>query len=860
MSDVSVDLWEEWIAYASNPDHSPPPPDLASIPHSQFYYHLAGKVLEEAWKNKALFSCLDPQQGIVDLQFGLTLGIGEICKQVMSEVGSIERAFFEYPQLIEQMEKLRVKWEKALFDFLARYAQDSSLIIDTFFMGKDPGLIVEGLAPFAWFFQDRRAILHFSNGQRLLYKNRPLYAEKLYSQFLSQLNKEGLKPDLKGCEIISKESYGWQEFIVHLPVANQEEVQLYYKRLGALLRIWELLCLSDCGRNNIIANGAYPVLIDGETFFSFYIPSEMGSWDQFRTMEGGVMSHGALPRGQYYPEKKGLALNPGAFYLGEKSVFHFSYLWGELCYKDEGTYIPFDENGSLYKAQDFADFILDGYTQTYRWLQQRAYLFLDNPIIRTMSSQPTRRIVRDMFSYNVLYEKMHAPLYFRTKNLNVDLGNFIKNEEPEKMLFILEQEHESLEKEISPVFYEKGDTINLEGHDCQKRAFGSCKKPWERMEELIEKSSEEDLRLQQKMIKFAFYCPTVAEKMNAWHPYCKTNFTAESIATFIEDSAIANPAGNWTWFTLAMGYHHDHWVYSRAGNLLGSGSLGIALFFAALAKTTNSPHWWSAFEKTMKSVIPTFRILGQNMMTLVDKGYSLGAWQGLLGIIYGTHIISEFSSDETLQVIILHFLKNIPYELIEEMEDLSLDSGIAGIGVILHKLKDKYNLDPHLDKIALRLRKKLKEEERPWKHGLQGPYGLLYALSILSPTPIEIDQKQVRESFPLQEALTPQDLTIGTGLAGTALALLATGIELEEELKSALLARLMEPKCVAADGLISGNAGRSLAIYRLTKGQVKFPLTLDFLKLPIFGFAHGMAGVGYTLLQLEGSDLPDIIF
>lgn len=117
------------------------------------------------------------------------------------------------------------------------------------------------------------AIVTFSNKSTIIYKPRNLSIDKHFGELINYINKS-LNIDLISPQVILREDYGWAEYIDYKECNSEIEVQQYYFRIGCLLSILYTLEATDFHYENIVCNGAFPVLIDLESFFSPYNPME----------------------------------------------------------------------------------------------------------------------------------------------------------------------------------------------------------------------------------------------------------------------------------------------------------------------------------------------------------------------------------------------------------------------------------------------------------------------------------------------------------------------------------------------------------------------------------------------------------
>ena len=84
-------------------------------------------------------------------------------------------------------------------------------------------------------------------------------------ELLGWINHHAKLPPLRTLQVLDRGAYGWVEEIEPGPCRHQREVEAYYYRAGMLVCLIYALEGSDCHKENLIAAGEHPVLIDHET-------------------------------------------------------------------------------------------------------------------------------------------------------------------------------------------------------------------------------------------------------------------------------------------------------------------------------------------------------------------------------------------------------------------------------------------------------------------------------------------------------------------------------------------------------------------------------------------------------------------
>jgi lantibiotic modifying enzyme len=105
-------------------------------------------------------------------------------------------------------------------------------------------------------------LIEFNGGRRVVYKPRPGTSEAAWFSFLAWMNRNGFRPRLRVPRILPRNGYCWMEYVETAPCQNKAAVRRFYERLGGLIAAAYLMKAVDCHRQNVIAAGEHPVLVD----------------------------------------------------------------------------------------------------------------------------------------------------------------------------------------------------------------------------------------------------------------------------------------------------------------------------------------------------------------------------------------------------------------------------------------------------------------------------------------------------------------------------------------------------------------------------------------------------------------------
>jgi type 2 lantibiotic biosynthesis protein LanM len=261
--------------------------------------------------------------------------------------------------------------------------------------------------------------LTFASGLSLIHKPRDVGLEEDFSRLLTWLNERGAPETLQGTRVINRQTHGWAEWIDHLPCGDTAEAHQYFQRAGAMLCLIYALEGTDFHSQNIIANGAHPVLIDVETLLS---PRIIAAVDQ--DSAPSVLWTGFLP---VWDRGKDPAVAYDISGLGgieDQEMSAGVHKWEHIntnrmrvsrqaarTGRNQNTVIL---NGQALQASDYVDDVVDGFRRMCDFLidQRTALLAVGGPL-RPLAGRPVRFLFRATRVYDVLHNKLLDPRYLR---------------------------------------------------------------------------------------------------------------------------------------------------------------------------------------------------------------------------------------------------------------------------------------------------------------------------------------------------------------------------------------------------------------------------------------------------------------
>ncbi len=174
-------------------------------------------------------------------------------------------------QSVNETQNLR----KIQEDIIRQYVKNSVTLLQNF---ASIGYDVKNIASISFGAGDTHrggksvAIITLKDSRKLVYKPRNINIDVQFAKLFEVVEKD-LAMGFKTARIIAKgEEFGFFEYIPYEECQDDDEVNLYYRRLGGILCLLYVLDATDFHYENIISKGGYPYLIDLESFFHPYFP------------------------------------------------------------------------------------------------------------------------------------------------------------------------------------------------------------------------------------------------------------------------------------------------------------------------------------------------------------------------------------------------------------------------------------------------------------------------------------------------------------------------------------------------------------------------------------------------------------
>ena len=245
--------------------------------------------------------------------------------------------FKKFPVLARLWCQLICQWRKHVRDVLVRFAADRRALSRTFFSAP-LGRIVNVQFGLSDRHNSGRTVarLQFEAGS-IIYKPRSGSGESEWFSLLNWMNRK-FQPRLRAARVLPRKDYCWMENIESASCTTEAAARRFYQRMGGIIAAAHLLKAVDCHRDNLIASGEHPVLVDADALW------HVSSFSK-------TQSHSdVLHRTGFFPTANPLSLQSRSSALGSGRI---------------GSHLP-RLGDELLKAADYQREIVGGFAKAWR--------------------------------------------------------------------------------------------------------------------------------------------------------------------------------------------------------------------------------------------------------------------------------------------------------------------------------------------------------------------------------------------------------------------------------------------------------------------------------------------------------------
>lgn len=171
--------------------------------------------------------------------------------------------FKKFPVLASLWCQIISQWCNYVMEVLLRLTVDRRALSRAFFSGRPIAGVLDlhcGLSD--WHNSGRTVARLQCEAGSIIYKPRSGAGEWEWFSLLESMNKRSFRPKLRAAQVLRRKGYCWMEYMEPVSCESQAAARRFYERIGGMIAAAHLLKLVDCHRDNLIAAGEHPVLVD----------------------------------------------------------------------------------------------------------------------------------------------------------------------------------------------------------------------------------------------------------------------------------------------------------------------------------------------------------------------------------------------------------------------------------------------------------------------------------------------------------------------------------------------------------------------------------------------------------------------
>lgn len=616
--------------------------------------------------------------------------------------GGWETLLEEYPVLARRMGTVIEEYLEFVEEFYLRFTDKKEFLAKEFFGGKPVGRIARLEGEISDLHQDGRCVLvlAFEDDRKLVYKPRSLEIDVNWERFLKSFP-EAAK-HIKAPHAVDFGHYGFVEHIKHEPCAGIEEVKAYFSNAGALMALLHALGGNDFHRENIIAAGPLPVIIDTETLMiPVARPFEQGGKDKEEDRPAKPETLAEMLESSI----NGLGMLPLNRASEGKGFDDFGALTGT---DDKCDNLPvFD--GKKCSAARFSDQVEEGFRQMYRQiLNNRERLLKGSDGIRLFAGCKFRMLIRTSQVYANVIQHIHRSMFLKdgfeyslqTERMVNAFLYTAKEEIIPGLLKVFKSEKAALENGNIPIFYsEPGGEGILDHRELLYPNYFS-RNALEKAEDSLRNMDEAGLAIQLQIIKRSL----AAAELGDIHTAAAVNGQkkpderpkkpvtseelireAETIFRDVMDDRIKAPNGDYSWLTAQYDIKLGGSSMGLMSPALYDGMLGIAVFAGALYRVTGNP----VYKETADYCADKISEVMEEMIPVLERYQApLGYGSGVGGYLAGLELTAEYTGSEKAAETAEKLLSNISENCIKNDGWLDVLGGVSGLAMVLARRKN----------------------------------------------------------------------------------------------------------------------------------------------------------------------------
>ncbi|PVZ14564.1 type 2 lanthipeptide synthetase LanM [Actinomycetospora cinnamomea] len=592
----------------------------------------------------------------------------------------------------------------------------------------------------------RVVVVRFSDGLRAVHKPRSVALEAALQDVVRAMAAAGAPATPAVLRILDRGEHGWVEFVEHRPCEGPDASGRYGREAGALLCVAHLLDLVDGHHENVIADGASPVLVDAEALLHHRVPEELPS-STASAVDSAWLAHSRSPA-------RTTLLPTWQLDLDGESAFDIGGFSGDGAARTDGSrlrwrapntdamaLVPGPSRGrpthNLPRRADGTTMtpdpgeLLAGFAATYRFLlAHREDLLGPTGPLAALRGAHTRIIVRP----TEIYGRVLGLLSRSSRRLadGVDAGLVAEVlARPQLAMFtrplpgpVLESERRALARLDVPVFSAPVDGTTLCGEDGLEVPGWFPRSSWDLLTERVAAMSEAALGDHLDFLLAALSAGSARvrardgeEESGSPTPSCAPTADPGELDTLGEATALVETLlrdavhgadGTITWVAPQLLGRSGRLQLGPLGPGLYDGAAGLAVFLAAHHRVTGDDRsavaaagCWATVREQLAHVPAGRRI----------EGLGAGLGDGVGSLLYAGVLVADLLGEDLPRRDAVALAGDLSEDELADLRAHDLLGGTAGLLtglLVLHRRRE----DPHVRRLAEACGRRLLEERR----------------------------------------------------------------------------------------------------------------------------------------------------
>jgi type 2 lantibiotic biosynthesis protein LanM len=687
--------------------------------------------------------------------------------------GGLRQLFEQKPVLLRLIAVLTRQWIDATREFVDRLTADLPAIRRELTGAPSGAKLVEITSGVSDPHNAGRTVMivQFADGARVVYKPKDLRLDVAWRELVERLNSAGAPIALKTARTLSRNGYGWTEFIEHAGCADAQDCATFFRRAGAWLALLHCFAATDIHQENMIAAADDPVLIDLETILQ---PSaeehkigepEAQAFDAaMEIIANSVMTVGLMPAYGRSIDNNVFAMGGMTADWGARTLIKWKHVNTDAMrpvkVEEAGGATPNlpHVNGRYARLGEHVESFIAGFADYADFLMRQVRDAKADTLLKDFAGLVVRKVVRPTRFYYMLLRRLKdhrnmadGAIWSAQADFMARLADWDKQTDP---LWTLQRaERAALVSMNVPYFTTASDGTAISdvgGIGAQTAATPGLERARARLQTLDQN-------------EIGWQIEVIRENLNpqsATPKEPKRGAIGDADLAEVPDLALFKAeadkiASELTQHAVRRG-HSAAWIGldwlgdSEVSQLvclgpdLYNGATGIALFLAAHAAVSNDA---ASAELALAGLAHIRRNLNSRSAARFARSLGIGAATGLGSIVYGFCVIAKFTSDTALLRDAERASQLFTDELVAADKQLDVMGGAAGAILALLRLHRETQSDAALARAIrcgehLLARDRLGQGYRSWigqgfgnspLNGMShGAAGFAYALASLA--------------------------------------------------------------------------------------------------------------------------------